>query len=98
MADVINEPFATISNPKHLDVKLFNRWSFDDINWGSLSMRHMFLIQLEGIRPSDSGKHNVYSGIRRSGPRKDATRIGSTGVVRRQAEDISPLRRVNHAI
>ncbi|KAF1860117.1 hypothetical protein Lal_00033711 [Lupinus albus] len=32
MADVINEPFATISNPKHLDVKLFNRWSFDDIN------------------------------------------------------------------
>ncbi|KAK1383514.1 Ribosomal protein 5B [Heracleum sosnowskyi] len=33
-----------------------------------------------------------------SGPREDATRIGSTGVVRRQAVDISPLRRVNQAI
>ncbi|KAL5065005.1 hypothetical protein RYX36_026742, partial [Vicia faba] len=29
---------------------------------------------------------------------KDATRIGSAGVVRRQAVDISPLRRVNQAI
>ncbi|KAH9304933.1 hypothetical protein KI387_009337, partial [Taxus chinensis] len=33
-----------------------------------------------------------------SGPREDATRIGSTGVVRRQAVDISPLRRVNQEI
>ncbi|KAK1564666.1 hypothetical protein Q3G72_008404 [Acer saccharum] len=31
-------------------------------------------------------------------PREDATRIGSAGVVRRQAVDISPLRRVNQAI
>ena len=30
-----------------------------------------------------------------SGPREDATRIGSAGVVRRQAVDVSPLRRVN---
>src|SRR5690242_3687880 len=34
----------------------------------------------------------------RSGPREDATRIGSAGVVRRQAVDVSPLRRVNQAI
>ncbi|KAI7735131.1 hypothetical protein M8C21_033599 [Ambrosia artemisiifolia] len=33
-----------------------------------------------------------------SGPREDATRIGSTGVVRRHTIDISPLRRVNQAI
>ena len=33
-----------------------------------------------------------------SGPREDATRIGSAGVVRGQAVDISPLRRVNQAI
>ncbi|RWR97667.1 40S ribosomal protein S5-like protein [Cinnamomum micranthum f. kanehirae] len=32
------------------------------------------------------------------GPREDAARFGSTGVVRRQAVDISPLRRVNQAI
>ena len=29
------------------------------------------------------------------GPREDATRIGSAGVVRRQAVDVSPMRRVN---
>merc|ERR1712216_547774 len=28
-----------------------------------------------------------------SGPREDATRVGSAGVVRRQAVDVSPLRR-----
>jgi len=33
-----------------------------------------------------------------SGPREDATRVGSAGVVRRQAVDVSPLRRVNFAI
>uniref|UniRef100_A0A803LLW8 Small ribosomal subunit protein uS7 domain-containing protein n=1 Tax=Chenopodium quinoa TaxID=63459 RepID=A0A803LLW8_CHEQI len=33
-----------------------------------------------------------------SGPREDATRIGSVGVVRRQTVDISPLRRVNQEI
>nr|GMD80782.1 40S ribosomal protein S5 [Ipomoea batatas]GME20393.1 40S ribosomal protein S5 [Ipomoea batatas] len=33
-----------------------------------------------------------------SGPREDATRIGSAGVVRRQDVDISPLCRVNQAI
>lgn len=33
--------------------------------------------------------------IQRSGPREDSTRVGSGGVVRRQAVDVSPLRRVN---
>lgn len=33
-----------------------------------------------------------------SGPREDSTRIGSAGVVRRQAVDVSPFRRVNQAI
>jgi len=33
-----------------------------------------------------------------SGPREDSTRIGSAGVVRRQAVDVSPLRRVNQAL
>ena len=32
------------------------------------------------------------------GPREDATRIGSAGVVRRQAVDVSPMRRVNQAV
>ena len=36
--------------------------------------------------------------VERGGPREDSTRIGSAGVVRRQAVDVSPLRRVNQAI
>lgn len=33
-----------------------------------------------------------------SGPREDSTRIGNAGVVRRQAVDVSPFRRVNQAL
>ena len=33
-----------------------------------------------------------------AGPREDSTRIGAGGVVRKQAVDVSPLRRVNQAI
>lgn len=33
-----------------------------------------------------------------SGPREDSTRVGTAGVVRRQAVDVSPFRRVNQAL
>lgn len=36
--------------------------------------------------------------IANTGPREDSTRIGNAGAVRRQAVDVSPLRRVNQAI
>ena len=36
--------------------------------------------------------------VKNGGPLEDSTRIGSAGVVRRQAVDVSPLRRVNQAI
>jgi small subunit ribosomal protein S5e len=36
--------------------------------------------------------------VMNAGPREDSTRIGSAGVARRQAVDVSPLRRVNIAI
>ncbi|KYQ90866.1 40S ribosomal protein S5 [Tieghemostelium lacteum] len=36
--------------------------------------------------------------VMNSGPREDSTRIGSAGTVRRQAVDVSPMRRVNHAL
>eukprot|EP00470_Lotharella_oceanica_P006197 CAMPEP_0170178066 /NCGR_PEP_ID=MMETSP0040_2-20121228/11645_1 /TAXON_ID=641309 /ORGANISM="Lotharella oceanica, Strain CCMP622" /LENGTH=196 /DNA_ID=CAMNT_0010421021 /DNA_START=37 /DNA_END=627 /DNA_ORIENTATION=+ len=36
--------------------------------------------------------------VMKAGPREDSTRIGSAGVARRQAVDVSPLRRVNVAI
>ena len=33
-----------------------------------------------------------------AGPREDSTRVGSAGTVRRQAVDVSPLRRTNQAL
>merc|ERR1712232_221291 len=33
-----------------------------------------------------------------AGPREDSTRVGSAGIVRRQAVDVSPFRRVNQAL
>lgn len=40
----------------------------------------------------------MVTAIINSGPREDSTRIGRAGTVRRQAVDVSPLRRVNQAI
>ena len=40
----------------------------------------------------------IITAISQGGAREDSTRIGSGGVVRRQAVDVSPLRRVNQAI
>jgi len=42
--------------------------------------------------------HILVTAIINSGPREDSTRIGRAGTVRRQAVDVSPLRRVNQAI
>merc|ERR1711998_628707 len=40
----------------------------------------------------------LFEAIVQSGAREDSTRIGSGGTVRRQAVDVSPLRRVNQSI
>lgn len=40
----------------------------------------------------------LVNAITLAGAREDSTRIGSGGVVRRQAVDVAPLRRVNQAI
>ena len=45
-----------------------------------------------------SAKQVLVDAVKNGGPREDSTRIGSAGVVRRQAVDVSPLRRVNQAI
>jgi small subunit ribosomal protein S5e len=36
--------------------------------------------------------------VAKGGPREDSCRVGSQGVARRQAVDVSPLRRVNQAL
>jgi len=40
----------------------------------------------------------LVNGVMNAGPREDSTRIGAGGTVRKQAVDISPLRRVNVAL
>ncbi|KAK8792033.1 hypothetical protein WA158_005410 [Blastocystis sp. Blastoise] len=40
----------------------------------------------------------VIDAVINAGPREDSTRIGSGGVVRRQAVDVSPFRRVSYAL
>merc|ERR1712194_797974 len=48
---------------------------------------------------TDQNPLQVYvDAVKNGGPREDSTRAGSAGVVRRQAVDVSPLRRVNQAI
>merc|ERR1712166_1174133 len=48
---------------------------------------------------ADKNPIQVYvDAVKNGGPREDSTRIGSASVVRRQAVDVSPLRRVNQAI
>ena len=40
----------------------------------------------------------MVNAIQIAGPREDSTRIGAGGAVRKQAVDVSPLRRINQAI
>lgn len=49
---------------------------------------------LTGVNPLEV----LFEAIVQGGAREDSTRIGSGGTVRRQAVDVSPLRRVNQAI
>jgi small subunit ribosomal protein S5e len=49
---------------------------------------------LTGVNPLSV----LFEAIVQGGAREDSTRIGSGGTVRRQAVDVSPLRRVNQAI
>jgi len=137
-----------------VDVKLFNKWSFEDIEISDIALEDYIAVkpkfavyvphtagryQKRRFRKAQCpiverltnsimmhGRNNgkklmavrivehafdiihlltdqnpiqiVVDAIINSGPREDATRIGSAGVVRRQAVDISPLRRVNQAI
>ncbi|KAK2400774.1 ribosomal protein S7 [Trifolium repens] len=156
MAEVaVQEPVAVVSDPSQLEVKLFNRWSFEDVQLsdvylsdyiGVAATKHSTYVPHTAGRYSNKrfrkancpiverltnslmmhGRNNgkklmavkiikhameiihlltdqnpiqvICDAIINSGPREDATRIGSAGVVRRQAVDISPLSRVNQAI
>ncbi|XP_021860361.2 40S ribosomal protein S5 [Spinacia oleracea] len=148
-------PVSAISETYLADVKLFGKWSFDDVTVadialvdyiGASAVKHATYVphtagryQKKRFRKAQCpiverltnslmmhGRNNgkklmvvrnvkhaleiislftdlnpiqvIVDAIVNSGPREDATRIGSVGVFRRQAVDISPSRRVNQAI
>ena len=59
-------------------------------------VRHTF--ELVHLMTGKNPVQVLVTAIMKGGPREDSTRIGSAGVARRQAVDVSPLRRVNVAI
>nr|ADV03032.1 ribosomal protein S5 [Karlodinium veneficum] len=136
------------------DIKLFGRWSYEDVNVSDMSLSDYIAVKQNNYTylPHTQGRYQkkrfrkamcpiverlccsmmmhgrnngkklmavrivkhafeiihlladknpiqVYvDAVKNGGPREDSTRIGSAGVVRRQAVDVSPLRRVNQAI
>ncbi|XP_022215949.2 40S ribosomal protein S5b [Drosophila obscura] len=59
-------------------------------------VKHAF--EIIHLLTSENPLQVTVTAIVNSGPREDSTRIGRAGTVRRQAVDVSPLRRVNQAI
>lgn len=59
-------------------------------------VKHAF--EIINLLTGDNPLQILVNAIINSGPREDSTRIGRAGTVRRQAVDVSPLRRVNQAI
>lgn len=55
-------------------------------------------LELVALQTGENPLQVIVDAIANGGAREDSTRIGSGGVVRRQAVDVSPLRRVNQAI
>ncbi|EKX51810.1 small subunit ribosomal protein S5e, cytoplasmic [Guillardia theta CCMP2712] len=136
------------------EVKLFNKWSYDDIEVSDISLEDYIAVKPKYAQfvPHSAGrfqakrfkkaqcpiverltnsimmhgrnngkkimavrivKHafdiihlltdsnpiqQLVEAIIQASPREDSTRIGSGGVVRRQAVDVSPMRRVNQSI
>ncbi|CAJ2632140.1 unnamed protein product [Trifolium pratense] len=152
MAETVPAVVAAEVDPNLIEVKLFNKWSFEDVQVsdtsledyiGVLASKHATYVPHTAGRYSKKrfrkaqcpiierltnslmmhGRNNgkklmavkiikhameIIHLLTDQNPiqvivdavvnREDATRIGSAGVVRRQAVDISPLRRVNQAI
>jgi len=145
------EPQAVVETQ---DVKLFGKWSTEDINVNDISLTDYIAVKDKHAKflPHSAGRYQakrfrkalcpiverltdslmmhgrnngkklmamrivkhsfeiihlltgenplqvLVNAIINSGPREDSTRIGRAGTVRRQAVDVSPLRRVNQAI
>uniref|UniRef100_A0A8C7TK76 Small ribosomal subunit protein uS7 domain-containing protein n=1 Tax=Oncorhynchus mykiss TaxID=8022 RepID=A0A8C7TK76_ONCMY len=80
----MTRPFTAPAVAETPEIKLFGKWSTDDVQINDISLQNPLQV--------------LVNAIINSGPREDSTRIGRAGTVRRQAVDVSPLRRVNQAI
>merc|ERR1719229_780356 len=143
-----------VEAPQSADIKLFTKWSFDDVVCNDISLEDYLAVKPQHATfvPHTAGQYQkkrfrkaqcpiverlvcsmmmhgrnngkklmairivrqcfeiihlitgqnplqvFVDAVMKAGPREDSTRIGSAGVVRRQAVDVSPLRRVNQAI
>mmetsp|Transcript_44251 Transcript_44251/g.118058 ORF Transcript_44251/g.118058 Transcript_44251/m.118058 type:complete len:129 (+) Transcript_44251:430-816(+) len=59
-------------------------------------IKHAF--EIVHLLTDENPIQQLVNAIINASPREDSTRIGSGGVVRRQAVDVSPMRRVNQSI
>ncbi len=50
------------------------------------------------IKNSVKTKKVLVDAVKNGGPREDSCKVGSSGTVRRQAVDVSPIRRVNQVL
>eukprot|EP00941_MAST-03F_sp_MAST-3F-sp1_P003231 g3231.t1 len=136
------------------EIKLFNKWTFDDVEVNDISLEDYIAVKnnFSTFLPHTGGRYQVkrfrkaqcpiverlanalmfhgrnagkkqlalnvvrhafeiiylltdrnpiqvlVDAIINSGPREDSTRVGSAGIVRRQAVDVSPFRRVCQAV
>merc|ERR1740123_2695126 len=137
------------------EIKLFNKWSADDVQIGDISLQDYISVKEKYAKylPHSSGRYQVkrfrkalcpivermacslmmhgrnngkklkavrivkqsleiisllnpdtnpvqilIDAVKNGGPREDSCKVGSSGTVRRQAVDVSPIRRVNQAI
>eukprot|EP01084_Bolivina_argentea_P234095 394116_1 len=134
------------------EVKLFGKWSFEDVQCDDFSLKDYIAVDNPVFLPHSAGRYQqkrfkkakcplverlcnsmmmhgrnngkklmairivkhafeivhivtdqnpiavLVTAVVNSGPREDSCRVGSAGVARRQAVDVSPLRRVNQAI
>jgi len=50
------------------------------------------------LNPEQNPIQVLIDAVKNGGPREDSCKVGSSGTVRRQAVDVSPIRRVNYSI
>jgi len=154
LAEKVQDPRTAEENMDGAEVKLFGKWSFDDVEVSDMSLEDYVAVKPKYavVVPHTAGRYQtkrfrkaqcpiverlvcslmmhgrnngkkimavrivrhameiihllteqnplqvIVDAVINSGPREDATRIGSAGVIRRQSVDVSPLRRVNQAI